>query len=101
MRNKKYINRKPKCEPFLSKYGLCRALGSQKNFEENRRAIMWVLNFSDGNNTLIDISERSGIDIERIKSATRQLIEHNLLDGKEEVDFYTKVMMFNKSLTMR
>ena len=41
--------------------------------------MLWVLNLSDGNNALLDISDRSGIEFVRIKDAADILLKHGLL----------------------
>lgn len=76
--NKKYLNQNPKCEPQLGKRGLYRAMGSQTD-GGNQLALLWVLNLSDGNHTLLDIAERSGFEFLSIKKATDALLQHNLL----------------------
>ena len=54
-----YINLNPKCEPQLGKRGLYRQLGSQKNSEKSELAMFWILNQSDGKNSLLDIAIKS------------------------------------------
>jgi aminopeptidase-like protein len=46
---------------------------------EEMMARLWVLNLSDGNNSLLDIAERSGISFPRIKEAADLLSEKQLL----------------------
>jgi aminopeptidase-like protein len=41
--------------------------------------LLWVLSFSDGAHTLLDISERSGLPFAAVRSAADALIEHELL----------------------
>jgi aminopeptidase-like protein len=43
-------------------------------------ALLWMLNLSDGYNSLLDIAERSGLPIGELRRATEILIEHGLLD---------------------
>lgn len=43
-------------------------------------ALLWVLNLSDGENSLLDISMRSGLNFRIIKEATDALKEANLLN---------------------
>lgn len=81
--NKVYLNKNPKCEPQLGKRGLYRAIGGQKDSGLNEMAILWVLNLSDGNHTLLDIAERSGMPFDVIKTAADALLEHDLLAEKE------------------
>ncbi|MCF7800163.1 DUF4910 domain-containing protein [Candidatus Babeliales bacterium] len=81
--NKFYLNLNPKCEPQLGKRGLYSMLGSQKYSNLNIEAILWVLNFSDGKNSLLDISFLSGFDFDLIKNAADILIASNLLGEVE------------------
>jgi aminopeptidase-like protein len=43
-------------------------------------AMLWVLNFSDGEHSLLDIAERSGYPFGRILEAAELLTEHGLLE---------------------
>jgi aminopeptidase-like protein len=77
--NKIYLNQNPKCEPRLGKRGLYRSVGGQAEGIVDELAMLWVLNLSDGNHSLLDISDRSGCRFESIKKAADALLEHNLL----------------------
>ena len=77
--NKKYLNQNPKCEPQLGKRGLYRAIGGQKEGKLQELAMLWVLNLSDGNWSLLDIAERSEIPFDIINGAADALLEHDLL----------------------
>ena len=57
-----YLNLNPKCEPQLGRRGLYTNLGAQKSKEVIHSAIFWILNYSDGNNSLMDIAVKSKID---------------------------------------
>ena len=80
--NQRFVNLNPKCEPQLGKRGLYRAMGGTKStyLEE---AILWVLSFSDGAHSLLDIADKSGIDFEHLQSAADLLLKHNLLAEQE------------------
>ncbi|HWP48766.1 MAG TPA: DUF4910 domain-containing protein [Candidatus Limnocylindrales bacterium] len=78
--NKKYLNKNPKCEPQLGKRGLYRAMGGQKDVGTFELALLWVLNLSDGNHTLLDIADRSGLKFDLIKNVADVLMEHDLLE---------------------
>jgi aminopeptidase-like protein len=41
--------------------------------------MLWVLNLSDGNNSLLDVSDKSGIEFGYIKDAADTLFEKGLL----------------------
>jgi aminopeptidase-like protein len=77
--NKKYLNLNPKCEPQLGKRGLYGGLGGQKISTNDQMAMLWVLNLSDGHNTLLDIADRSGLGFDLIRNAADLLMEHDLL----------------------
>jgi len=77
--NQGYLNTNPKCEPQLGKRGLYSATGGQSHSVVDQMALLWVLNFSDGRHTLLDIAERSGVEFERIKNASDALLKHGLL----------------------
>jgi aminopeptidase-like protein len=77
--NTAYVNLNPKCEPQLGKRGLYRAIGGQTDAKAGELAILWVLNFSDGNFSLLDIAERSDVGYDKLKSAADLLTEHGLL----------------------
>jgi aminopeptidase-like protein len=69
----------PKCEPQLGKRGLYRMVGGTADAGVSEMALLWVLNQSDGKNSLLDIAERSGVRFEAIRKAAGVLEEHNLL----------------------
>lgn len=71
--NRVYLNQNPYCEPQLGKRGLYNSIGTSKF------AILWVLNMSDGNHSLLDIADRAGLDFESIKEAAITLQEKGLL----------------------
>jgi aminopeptidase-like protein len=82
--NSSYLNLNPKCEPQLGKRGLYRMIGSQKLGGINELAMFWLLNLSDGTNSLLDISIRSGLIFEQIKAAADALHAHDLLEEMVE-----------------
>ncbi len=75
-----YRNMVPKCEPQLGKRGLYRRVGGKDIATENM-AMLWVLNLSDGAQSLLDIAERSKLPFEIVLRATRLLEAHGLLTG--------------------
>lgn len=77
--NETYLNLNPKGEPQLGKRGLYKMIGSPKGRDLNELTMLWVLNLSDGNNSLLDISIKSNIDIKDIKKAANVLLEAKLL----------------------
>lgn len=77
--NKTCMTLNPKCEPQLGKRGLYQTLGGQKINDMTKQAIQWTLNLSDGNNSLLDISNKSNLKFNLIKDAADLLTENNLL----------------------
>jgi aminopeptidase-like protein len=77
--NGTFLNRNPKCEPQLGKRGLYGSLGGQADGKVRELAMLWVLNMSDGSNSLLDIAEKSGLDFNLINNAAHALLEHDLL----------------------
>jgi aminopeptidase-like protein len=81
--NRRYINTNPKCEPQLGRRGLYQDVGGQHEKKLRELAILWVLNLSDGNHSLLDISERSGLEFISIKDAADALCKHGLLTERK------------------
>jgi aminopeptidase-like protein len=77
--NRSYRNLSPYCEPQLGKRGLYRSTGGQ-SIDLEIKARLWVLNFSDGQHSLLDIAERSGIPFPAIHDAAELLAESGLLE---------------------
>jgi aminopeptidase-like protein len=80
--NRCYRNENPYCEPQLGRRGLFRSMGGEAGGQasgEEMMARLWVLNLSDGNHSLLDIAERSGISFPMIKEAADLLYEKKLL----------------------
>jgi aminopeptidase-like protein len=76
--NRRYRNLNPFCEPQLGRRNLYRATGGDAIGEEIN-ARLWVLNLSDGQHSLLDIAERSGIPFSAICGAAELLEEGGLL----------------------
>jgi aminopeptidase-like protein len=77
--NSTFVNLNPKCEPQLGKRGLYRMVGGSTDAGVSEMALLWVLNQSDGKNSLLDIAERSGMRFDAIRKAADALQEHHLL----------------------
>jgi aminopeptidase-like protein len=73
-----YCNRLPKCEPQLGKRGLYDSIGGHKDASANM-AMLWVLNLSDGQHSLLDIAERADIPFGIIHKTAQELQRHGLL----------------------
>lgn len=78
-RNDSYINRKPKGEPQLGKRGLYSAFGGKKDSKASELAMLWVLNYSDGHHSLLDIAEKSGYAFALLADVAQTLLAHDLL----------------------
>jgi YD repeat-containing protein len=77
-KNRSYRNLNPCCEPQLGRRNLYRSVGGDMiGLEINAR--LWVLNLSDGEHSLLDIAERSGIRFSTISEAADLLCESGLL----------------------
>lgn len=74
-----YVNQNPKCEPQLGRRGLYREIGDQE------MAMLWILNQSDGQHSLLDIAERSGCAFTAIRRAADALERHGLLKVYESL----------------
>jgi len=77
--NRWYCNQNPKCEPQLGRRGLYRAMGGNRDEKLQETAMLWVLNLSDGEHTLLDIAERSGLAFDTVHDAAGLLLRHGLL----------------------
>lgn len=76
--NRRYCNRNPFCEPQLGRRNLYRSTGGNAiGTEINAR--LWVLNLSDGEHSLLDIAEQSGLSFSVISDAAQLLVESGLL----------------------
>jgi aminopeptidase-like protein len=73
------INLSPKCEPQLGKRGLYGSVGGAAGGREREMAFLWVLNMSDGHNSLLDIAQRSGMSFDSICQAAEALRQNHLL----------------------
>lgn len=82
--NGRYLNCSPKCEPQLGKRGLYGAIGGRMKDRSGELAMLWVLNFSDGNHSLLDISNRSDLAFDVIREAATALLNHGLLTAIRE-----------------
>jgi aminopeptidase-like protein len=76
--NRRYVNLNPHCEPQLGRRNLYRSLGGD-SIGVQIHARLWVLNLSDGEHSLLDIAERSGIPFPTICQAAELLRENGLL----------------------
>ena len=79
-----YLNQNPKCEPQLGKRGVYGSMGGETDRRTDEMAMLWVLNMSDGHNTLLEIANRSGLDFAMVGKAAQALLDHGLLKKSAE-----------------
>jgi aminopeptidase-like protein len=77
--DRRLVNLSPKGEPQLGKRGLYSGFGSGKDAQRRNMAVLWVLNFSDGRHSLLDIAERAELPFELIFNAASALEKHGLV----------------------
>jgi aminopeptidase-like protein len=70
-----YRNTSPFCEPQLGKRGLYGSV----DIQQSQLAILWALNLSDGDHSLLQIAERAGMPFDQIAAAATRLREAGLL----------------------
>ena len=64
-------------EPQLGRRGLYRALGGAG--KSGPMAMLWVLNLADGEHSLLDMAERSGLPFDELADTADLLAAHGLL----------------------
>jgi aminopeptidase-like protein len=72
-------NLQPKCEPQLGRRGLYGAIGGDKNAAAANMAMLWILNLSDGQHSLLDIAERADLPFGVVRRTAHVLRDHDLL----------------------
>ena len=82
--NRRYVNRSPKGEPRLGKRGLYGAIGGRSP-ADRERAMLWMLNQSDGSASLLDIARRSGLSYAALQLAADELTHAGLLGAEKSV----------------
>ena len=75
----RFLNRSPWGEPQLGKRGLYRSAGGAVATPDDERALLWVLNQSDGGSSLLDIANRSQLPYRVIRRAAVRLQAVDLL----------------------
>ena len=79
-RDRRYRNLEPFGEPQLGRRGLYGGLGGAGR-KEGEMAMLWVLNLSDGQHSLGDIADSSGLPAGVIRKAADALSEAGLLEA--------------------
>ncbi len=80
--SRRYRNLSPYGEPQLGKRGLYPSVGGQAA-SDAVMAMLWVLAYSDGTCTLLDIASRSETDFAAVRSAAENLASAGLLEPVE------------------
>lgn len=78
--NQRYRNLSPNCEPQLGRRGLYAALGGRKGDNSAELAVLWVLNFADGEHSLLDVAKRSGLSFAAVRTAADALLDVELIE---------------------
>ena len=75
-----YRNTNPHGEPQLGRRGLYNLIGGRDDGRERELAILWVLNLSDEEHSMLDICRRSGLTFSRALEAVEALRAVDLLE---------------------
>jgi aminopeptidase-like protein len=75
-RDAKFLNLSPMGEPQLGRRGLLPAAS-----DKEQMALLWMLNLSDGEHSVLDIAERSGLPFEELYRASESLVGCGLLQN--------------------
>ena len=78
--NRVYRRTNPFCEPQMSKLNLYPKVGAQKLRDDEFCRRMWILNYSDGEHSLIDIAEKLDVSILDLCDTVKILKEAGLLE---------------------
>ena len=78
--NRRYRNRSPYGEPQLGRRGLYNNVGGNPEGADWQMTLLWVLNLSDGQHSLLDIAERAGLPFGRVQQAATALAATDLLE---------------------
>jgi aminopeptidase-like protein len=82
--NRTHTNLSPFGEPQLGRRGLYRSAGGAVSSPDEERAMLWVLNQSDGETSLLDIASRSELDFPVVSRAADLLERAGLLSTSPE-----------------
>jgi aminopeptidase-like protein len=76
-----YRSLNPKGEPQLGRRGLYKPIAGHKDMTGGgQMALLWTLNLADGQHSLFDVAERSGLPFAEIKAAADALLAVELLE---------------------
>lgn len=77
--DRRYLTLNPKGEPQLGKRGLYRQVAGQAQSQPDETALLWVLAYSDGQHSLLDIAKKAELPFHRIRDAAERLKQHELV----------------------
>jgi aminopeptidase-like protein len=95
--NLRYCNLSPYGEPQLGRRNLYCSTGGEA-IRAKTNACLWVLNLSDGEHSLLDIAETSGISFRIINEAAELLLRSGLLSVVADRD--KKEMKLDEAITL-
>jgi len=75
-----YQNLNPKCEPQLGRRGLYSGVTGRRALPGYELGLLWVLNYSDGEHSLLEIAERANMPFAAIRTAATNLLAAGLLE---------------------
>ena len=78
-RNRCYVNLSPYGEPQLGNRGLYDSLGGRSDTKQAQLAMLWVLNLSDGEHSLVEIAVHADLSFDVISVAADALRDAGLL----------------------
>jgi aminopeptidase-like protein len=78
-----FVNLSPKGEPQLGRRGLYRTFGGRADRPQLEAALLWLLSFADGRNSLLDIAVRAELPFAPVREAALLLEEAELLGRKD------------------
>jgi aminopeptidase-like protein len=84
--NRRMINLSPYGEPQLGRRGLYRSAGGAVATPDDERALLWVLNQSDGRSSLLDIARDSGLRYPVIRRGAQRLERAGLVASNRPQD---------------
>jgi aminopeptidase-like protein len=73
------VNLSPYGEPQLGKRGLYDSLGGRSDAKQAQLAMLWVLNLSDGEHSLLDVAERADLPFDSVAAAAAALVDAGLI----------------------
>jgi len=71
--NRRFTNLSPYGEPQLGRRGLYRSAGGAVATPDDERALLWLLNQSDGSASLLDVARTSGLPYRVVRRAAERL----------------------------